>query len=321
MSEEVPETEEPIAPRSITLIGDELRAARVARSMEISEVARRLNLEEHVVVGLEQTNYESLPEVAYIRGYLLAYIRLMDLPESLIKHFDEEHPLNVMLVSPTAKKRSACSGEGRAKCVTTGIFVLLLVIAGIWGVDQYLNHPQTMTEQQTSTEMPATDSVMEDESTAVSEPQAESLTTYEPVFYDTVSDEPEVEAAESAPADVVGTSEVIQTTEETADSEVAATEPDIESEVQTEEPDAVPQTPVLIINFLDTSWVSISDSNGKQLQGGTYKKGHTINFEHEGELRLIIGRASNVEVTYAGNPVDLSSYASVARLSLGHSAQ
>ena len=75
------------------------------------------------------------------------------------------------------------------------------------------------------------------------------------------------------------------------------------------------------INFLDTSWVSISDSNGNSLRGGTFNKGQTVTLEHQGELRMIIGRAKNVELTYDGNPVDLSGYASVARLSLGKPAE
>ena len=49
-------------------IGGELRNAREAKSMTVEEVARRLNLDPHVVDKLEHNDYEFLPEPAYIRG-------------------------------------------------------------------------------------------------------------------------------------------------------------------------------------------------------------------------------------------------------------
>ena len=308
MSEQTPEVEASVAPEATTHIGDELRAARLARSMDISDVARRLNLEEHVVEGLEQEQYDTLPEMAYIRGYLLAYIRLMELPETLLRSFDEQHPLNVALVSASARTRSACGRDGWSKCISTGLVFLLLIALGIWAYEQYGGYFDNKPAE-TVLEAPVLDEQTEPAPEFESEPQ--------PAINEEVVDVMAADLREEGPVDAsvnVGISamdEAVEVIEPVADAEVPA--------IQKEEP--ARQTPLLSINFLDASWVSIKDSNDKVLRGGTFDKGASIELDHEGEMRLIIGRAKNVEMIYAGEPVDLSSYSSVARFTLGKPAE
>jgi cytoskeleton protein RodZ len=304
MSEQTPEVEASVAPEATTHIGDELRAARLARSMDISDVARRLNLEEHVVEGLEQGQYDALPEMAYIRGYLLAYLRLMELPVTLLRSFDEQHPLNVALVSSSARTRSACGRDGWSKCISTGLVILLLIAFGIWAYEQYGGYFDNK---------PAV-TVVEDP--AVDE-QSEPAPEPEPAINEEVVDAMAADLQEQQPLDAsanVGITvmdEAVQVVEPSGETAADIVVPDI----QKEEP--VRQTPVLRINFLDASWISIKDSNDKLLRGGTFDKGTSIELDNQGEIRLIIGRAKNVEITYAGEPVDLSRYVSVARFTLG----
>lgn len=308
MSEQTPEVEASVAPEATTHIGDELRAARLARSMDISDVARRLNLEEHVVEGLEQEQYDKLPEMAYIRGYLLSYIRLMELPETLLRSFDEQHPLSVALVSSSARTRSACGRDGWSKCISTGLVLLLLIALGIWAYEQYGGYFDSKPA------VSAVDDSMVDE-------QVEPAPEPEPVINEEVVD---VMAADLQGEEPVDAS--VNLGIPAMDEAVEVIEPSVETvevtevpAIQNEEP--ARKSPVLSINFLDASWVSIKDGNDKLLRGGTFDKGVIIELEHEGEIRLIIGRAKNVEMTYAGETVDLSRYASVARLTLGKPAE
>lgn len=329
MTEQVSEAESSVPPKSTSYIGEELRAARIARSMEIGEIARRLNLEEYVVEGLEQANYEGLPEMAYIRGYLLSYIRLMDLPESLMKHFDDVHPLHVALVSPTAKDRSACSGDGWVKCITWGLVLVLLIVVGIWGMEQYTQYieksPPSIDTQQVGPGESA-DPVVADNIEEQVEPQPEPFVIDEVPEEDaTASGEPVEESIEGLSTDDVMSAEAVMPGEVDGAGEAmtdSATEEVTEAVPPAEQSEPeTPAIPVLVMNFLDASWVSVSDSNGKVLRSGTFNKEQSITLEHEGEIRLIIGRAQNVELTYAGESVDLSSYASIARFRLGTPAE
>ena len=61
--------------------GEQLRAARVGYGWSLQDVAANLNLDVDVVRALESGDYAGLPEPAFIRGYLRAYARLMELDD------------------------------------------------------------------------------------------------------------------------------------------------------------------------------------------------------------------------------------------------
>ena len=61
--------------------GEQLRKARVGYGRSLEDVAANLNLDVDVVRALESGDYAGLPEPAFIRGYLRAYARLMELDD------------------------------------------------------------------------------------------------------------------------------------------------------------------------------------------------------------------------------------------------
>jgi cytoskeleton protein RodZ len=70
--------------------GERLRKARISYSWTIEDVAGNLNLSIDVIHALESGDYAGLPEPAFIRGYLRAYARLMEIDEKLILTEDRE---------------------------------------------------------------------------------------------------------------------------------------------------------------------------------------------------------------------------------------
>ena len=61
--------------------GEQLRKARVGYGWSLQDVAANLNLDPDVVRALESGDYAGLPEPAFVRGYLRAYARLMELDD------------------------------------------------------------------------------------------------------------------------------------------------------------------------------------------------------------------------------------------------
>mgnify|MGYP001805955677 CR=1 FL=1 len=57
--------------------GQQLRAHRQARGIEIERIASQLHLRRDVVEALEQDRYDSLPAPVYVAGYLRNYSRLL----------------------------------------------------------------------------------------------------------------------------------------------------------------------------------------------------------------------------------------------------
>lgn len=56
-----------------------LLSKREERGYSVEYVAARLNLRTRVIELLEADNYEALPEAVFIKGYIRAYARLLDL--------------------------------------------------------------------------------------------------------------------------------------------------------------------------------------------------------------------------------------------------
>jgi len=64
------------------------------------------------------------------------------------------------------------------------------------------------------------------------------------------------------------------------------------------------------MKFSDDTWIRVDDADGNRLEAGTFRNGQEISVAHDGELHLIIGRTQNVELSYAGEAVDLSRFKS-----------
>ncbi|HCX88397.1 MAG TPA: hypothetical protein DG761_10265 [Gammaproteobacteria bacterium] len=64
--------------------GEQLRKARQGYRWSVEDVAANLNLTAEVVRALESGDHEALPEATFVRGYLRAYARLMEIDESVV---------------------------------------------------------------------------------------------------------------------------------------------------------------------------------------------------------------------------------------------
>ncbi|MEY2863542.1 MAG: hypothetical protein RLY58_1249 [Pseudomonadota bacterium] len=57
--------------------GERLRQVRLSQKRELADIARELNIAERQLVAIEADDYKSLPEPAFVRGYLRSYARLL----------------------------------------------------------------------------------------------------------------------------------------------------------------------------------------------------------------------------------------------------
>lgn len=109
--------------------GERLRAARLARSIDVAEMAEQLHLTSYMVDALERDDYSELPARVFVRGYLRNYARLMELPvESIIRQFDDMWPEDEQSsVNVNASPRLPADGQpGRG---WPGVFTWLILIA------------------------------------------------------------------------------------------------------------------------------------------------------------------------------------------------
>lgn len=68
-------------------LGLKLRQAREQKGYSIGEVAERLKLSARQIEGLESGNYESMPELVFVRGFLRTYGRFLGLEDNEVAAF------------------------------------------------------------------------------------------------------------------------------------------------------------------------------------------------------------------------------------------
>jgi len=78
------------APTNAQRPGERLRQARLYQQRELKEIASELNISERLLTAIEADEYKSLPEPAFIRGYLRSYARYLGIDSDiLISQFNE----------------------------------------------------------------------------------------------------------------------------------------------------------------------------------------------------------------------------------------
>lgn len=76
-------------------LGEKLRQTREKRGFSIGEVAERLKLPARQIEGLESGNYEGLPELIFVRGFLRTYGRFLELDDKEVAaYLDRIMPQN-----------------------------------------------------------------------------------------------------------------------------------------------------------------------------------------------------------------------------------
>lgn len=120
--------------------GEYLRQLRHMQKRELSEVARELNMPERQLIALEADDYKSLPEPAFIKGFLRTYARLLGADAShLIRRFDEIYTSDTGLPTNHALENSPLKALGRlqrGRRVRLGwikwLVGALVIIAVLW---------------------------------------------------------------------------------------------------------------------------------------------------------------------------------------------
>ena len=115
--------------------GQLLREARFAHDMSEADIANRLHLSRSVIQAIENDAFDKLPGVTFVRGYLRAYARVVELSnEEIMTAFDnvglEEHM--PMLAPVTRVKKDTTAGDSPVRWATYLIILTLVVLVFLW---------------------------------------------------------------------------------------------------------------------------------------------------------------------------------------------
>jgi cytoskeleton protein RodZ len=137
-----PEFPPALSPEDVHLLttGQRLRQLREQKHLTIQNVADKLYLDHSVIQALENDSYEALPPPIFVRGYLRGYAKILEVPATaLIEKYDNfvGHKSPPPITPQAKPKKQATTNDLWVKFLTYTIFVTLMILMVLWGINHY----------------------------------------------------------------------------------------------------------------------------------------------------------------------------------------
>lgn len=303
MSEELREVESgeagfPVMPP----VGAQLRAAREGRGMSIADVAQLLKLGPRQVESLESGDWQGLPGITFVRGFVRNYARLVQLDATtLMAQLDQvlEIPKPQLDLPETTPTTMPAGGRSQRRDYAVAFFGLGLVLLAL---AIYVFMPGGMADLQAS--LKAVGDLFARQEAAAPAP---AVTQPEPVL------PPGTTPQQVLNPQAVPVPEVLPQAPVAGTVTMAAPAPSPATAVAT----AV-VVPVLRLVFDKESWVEVRDRSGKVIFSQKGAPGAEQAVEGDAPLALVVGYAPGVRIFLRGQAVDLQPHSrgDVARLTL-----
>ena len=297
--------------------GARLKAGREAQGQSLEQAARHLRLDEPTLAAIEADQYPAHVPATFLRGYLRAYAKWLELPaDDIVSAYNQRQPdeaqlagLKTLLALPESERSAG------GKWLWFGLVALLLVVIGVAVVL-----------------MPTDwlDKLKSEDSAVVSEP-AESV---EILPIESSSGELMLQLPPEAPLPDAGATTGADTGAATTESAAVSaptnsvtstapattsTTPTVAATPATSAPttasaggaavDALPGiAETLELTFVEDCWIRVTDANGNVLSVGIKQNGQRIRLSGTAPLTVVLGNPPGVQLKHNGRPVDLSSY-------------
>lgn len=320
--------------------GSRLRRAREARGQSVHEVAFALKLSPRQIEALERDDFDALPGMAFVRGFMRNYARYLGLDATpLLDGVQRLAGVGSPDLSPirNADGDLPSGGSPRRGSFPSGlvVVVLLVLVAAGWYFDWFQTEPGSSASSQN---VELTPSFAPAPMQPIPSPSAPStLVLPAPIGEPAASagdagaaPEPAPAAAvvapvaePAAPADAAEATGAEPAATAAAGQEGARAVAEAEgapaaTAAPTTEPAALVSGSQLSFRFAADSWVEVRDGAGSILHSGTNRAGSARIVQGTPPFALVVGNAASVTLEFNGQPVDLAAHVrgSVARLTL-----
>lgn len=274
-------------------VGSALREARRRRQLELAEVARQLKLPRTTVEHLEDGRLDRIASI-YRRGYITNYARLVGLdPKPLLDGLGDDEPEPLREVMPAPK-----SGQGFDRFVrfasyllaTTVIVPPLVYFFVIGGARLFEAEPVAVSEA-----APGAAPTEEERPSGYRERIAGALALRP------LDDDREQDSHLSASALPLGAIRAPVAVDPAAAEPVAANEPG--------PPEEAPGPMARIgLELVEDSWVEIETADGERMEFDLLRAGTSRSYSGMPPFRVLLGRASAVNLTLDGRPYDFDGH-------------
>ena len=280
--------------------GARLAAQRERAGLSITDIAATLRLHPNQVRAIEQEDLARLPALAYVRGFIRSYARVVNVdPEPLLSDLNAKlSPVRESVVDGMATDYDAARAAGRERTFpqwAMGIALVILVALGVIG-------------WQTSMKQPA----------APPEPAA----AVSPVTMTAAAPPSPLVPADAVPSASTSSANSAATGD-TATNSAALIEP-VPAPADTAEPTVVSSkaasgaAPTVLLRFTGDSWAEVTDRSGKILLSQLNSAGAEHALDGELPLTVVIGDANFASVEVRGAAFNLQPFTrnNVARFTI-----
>ncbi len=271
--------------------GNVLRKKREVIGLSIDNIANQLNLDPKLIESLEKNDYVKFNIETYIKGYLRAYAKVLDLDgDTIINLYKESNPEKTPEILPNVKpKTQRNSGDKSVKLFSYIIALTVAVSILVWYQNNFLVQPpeenlnitNIKTYENTNINGVDIDYKIINHTNSWQWPINKADTNYEsnnnvlePVVSKTTQDK----------------------IENTADiNEVS--EHNIQQSNDT-----------IVLNLTGDSWVEIYDEEGGRLFLDLARSGKNYIINGNSPFDILLGAANQVSIEFNGSSVDIEPY-------------
>lgn len=297
--------------------GNMLRAQRETLELSVQQVSEQLNLTMHYLRCLESDSYDKLPGDVFVRGYIRAYSRLLRLdPDQVLMIYNEYNSHKIARKEEAIKRRNRrIQDRNRPWIIFSGIAFVAVAVA-LW----YLSPAQTA---DTVADAGEADVVLE-AAVSVLAASANRSTTAEAALPE---GQRPVQSAEQSPEltlpilpdlipDEVALAQLSPQAPEHTDNHNGhhredAVSPIVQNWTGSDE---------LTLHFKHDSWVEVEHKGGTEEHADIRHAGDTLTIYGTAPFAVLLGDARDVELSFNGRQIDISSNIRAdnsARLSIG----
>lgn len=324
----------------VQTLGERLRETREARGLSVDEVARVIRFSPRQIEAMENDDFEKLPGLTVIRGFIRSYAKLLKLEvEPLLALFDRQAPVSLQGTQATRSMASMtamtsmgtlpkASGQRRRKGYLLLAGMAAFVIFLGFGVFHFIA-PSLMGEA--STTMSASKSASSFPAAASHEAMAGAATTSPAHVPAAAVDTREALLASpvASPVSPSSSGSIVSSSSSPSSNASPALSSSPDSTSQTATPTVSTGTTVnpvlatggekmLTFDFDETAWLEVRDANKKMLVAQNNLRGTQKVVSGQPPFSIVVGNASQVRLRYDDQVIDLKPWTrvDVARLTL-----
>ena len=290
-----------------TTAGSKLKAAREAAGLSLDAVAQQLKLAPRQVKALEDDDWQRLPGRTFARGFARNYARFVRLDPDAVLALLPGPDTTPALERPALAASRRPMGEipieriSKPSALRWLIPLVLVAIVAAIAYYEFSRSKLHLFPDMTSS------AVSRQPAVSPATPPAGAITT--PSAPGT--------ATSVLPNPMAGASTASPATKEPTNSAMAQPAPAAAGAATAAAGTPAPEAS-LVLTFRGTSWAEVKDANGRVVLQMTGGSGMTQTVSAVPPIELALGNAPDVDVTFRGQPLDLSPYvrAGVARVAL-----